>query len=95
MSADPSTSAGSSRMDVAARQTAGLERRIEAVAILVVIVLNGLIGFLTEWKAEAALTALRKQTLHDIDLQCAFPLDRGPTCRWSHLDLLRRRNANH
>ncbi|MGH7305637.1 MAG: cation-translocating P-type ATPase [Candidatus Rokuibacteriota bacterium] len=36
---------------------------IEAAAILVVIILNALIGFLTEWKAEQALTALRKQTL--------------------------------
>jgi Ca2+-transporting ATPase len=35
---------------------------IEAVAILIVIVLNAAIGFLTEWKAEQALTALRKQT---------------------------------
>ena len=35
---------------------------IEAGAILVVIVLNALIGFATEWKAEAALGALRKQT---------------------------------
>jgi P-type Ca2+ transporter type 2C len=35
---------------------------IEAVAILVVIVLNALIGFLTEWKAEAALTALSHRT---------------------------------
>ncbi len=34
---------------------------IEAVAILIVIVLNAAIGFLTEWKAEQALTALRKQ----------------------------------
>jgi len=36
---------------------------VEAVAILVVIVLNAVIGFLTEWKAEAALDALRKQTV--------------------------------
>ncbi|MGH7322448.1 MAG: cation-translocating P-type ATPase, partial [Candidatus Rokuibacteriota bacterium] len=36
---------------------------IEAVAILVVLILNALIGFLTERKAEQALTALRKQTL--------------------------------
>ena len=35
----------------------------EAVAILVVIVLNAGIGFLTEWKAEQALTALRKQAV--------------------------------
>ncbi len=36
---------------------------IEAVAILVVIVLNAGIGFLTEWKAEQALSALQKQTV--------------------------------
>jgi Ca2+-transporting ATPase len=35
---------------------------LEAVAILVVIILNALIGFFTEWKASQALTALRKQT---------------------------------
>ncbi|MGH7267090.1 MAG: cation-translocating P-type ATPase [Candidatus Rokuibacteriota bacterium] len=39
-----------------------LGETIEAVAILIVIVLNAAIGFLTEWKAEQALTALRKQT---------------------------------
>ena len=33
----------------------------EAVAILVVIVLNALIGFVTEWKAASALAGLRKQ----------------------------------
>jgi len=36
---------------------------IEAVAILVVNVLNAGIGFLTEWKAEQALSALQKQTV--------------------------------
>jgi len=36
---------------------------IEAVAILVVIVINAGIGFLTEWKAEQALSALQKQTV--------------------------------
>ena len=36
---------------------------IEAVAILVVIVLNAGIGFFTEWKAEQALSALQKQTV--------------------------------
>jgi Ca2+-transporting ATPase len=39
-----------------------LGETIEAVAILIVLVLNAAIGFLTEWKAEQALTALRKQT---------------------------------
>jgi Ca2+-transporting ATPase len=39
-----------------------LGEHIEAIAILVVIILNALIGFLTEWKAEHALTALRRQT---------------------------------
>lgn len=33
----------------------------EAVAILVVIVLSALIGFVTEWKAVSALAGLRKQ----------------------------------
>ena len=32
-------------------------------AILIVIVLNAVIGFVTEWKAEAALGALRKQAV--------------------------------
>jgi len=36
---------------------------IEAVAILVVIVLNAGIGFVTEWKAEQALSALQKQSV--------------------------------
>ncbi|HZM33294.1 MAG TPA: HAD-IC family P-type ATPase [Burkholderiales bacterium] len=40
-----------------------LGESVEAAAILVVIVLNAVIGFLTEWKAEAALDALRKQTV--------------------------------
>ncbi len=39
-----------------------LGETIEAIAILVVIVLNAAIGFLTEWKAAQALIALRKQT---------------------------------
>ena len=38
-----------------------LGENVEAVAVLVVIVLNAPVGFLTEWKAEQALTALRKQ----------------------------------
>jgi Ca2+-transporting ATPase len=37
--------------------------RVEAVAILVVVVLNAVIGFVTEWKAESALDALRKQAV--------------------------------
>ena len=41
----------------------GLGENVEAVAILVVIVLNAAIGFLTEWKAEQALAALRKQSV--------------------------------
>jgi len=36
---------------------------IEGVAILVVIVLNAVIGFSTEWKAASALEGLRKQTV--------------------------------
>ncbi len=36
---------------------------LEAAAILVVVVLNALIGFLTEWKAERTLAALEKQTV--------------------------------
>ena len=36
---------------------------IEAVAILVVVVLNAAIGFYTEWKAERTLNALQKQTV--------------------------------
>jgi len=39
-----------------------LGENIEAVAVLVVIVLNASVGFITEWKAEQALTALGKQT---------------------------------
>lgn len=37
--------------------------RIEAGAILVVIMINAAIGFLTEWKAERALSALQKQSV--------------------------------
>ena len=40
-----------------------LGERIEAVAILVVLVLNALIGFVTEWKAARALEGLRKQAV--------------------------------
>jgi P-type Ca2+ transporter type 2C len=40
-----------------------LGERIEAIAILVVIGLNALIGFITEWKAEQALDSLRKETV--------------------------------
>ena len=36
---------------------------VEAIAILVVIVLNALIGFATEWKAASALAGLRKQSV--------------------------------
>ena len=36
---------------------------VEAVAILVVIILNAAIGFFTEWKAAHALTALQKQSV--------------------------------
>ncbi|MEO8496772.1 MAG: HAD-IC family P-type ATPase [Planctomycetota bacterium] len=36
---------------------------IEAVAIVVVIVLNAAIGFFTEWKAQRALSALQKQAV--------------------------------
>jgi Ca2+-transporting ATPase len=36
---------------------------IEAIAILIVILLNAAIGFLTEWRAEQALTALQKQAV--------------------------------
>lgn len=36
---------------------------VEAVAILVVIVLNAAVGFLTEWRAEQALTALQRQAV--------------------------------
>jgi Ca2+-transporting ATPase len=40
-----------------------LGETIEAIAILVVIVINTTIGFVTEWKAARALTALREQTV--------------------------------
>ena len=36
---------------------------IEAIAILVVIVINAGIGFFTEWKAQQALSALQKQSV--------------------------------
>src|SRR6266542_965399 len=36
---------------------------LEAIAILVVLVINALVGFLTEWQANRALDALRRQTL--------------------------------
>lgn len=40
-----------------------LGEQVEGGAILVVIVLNATVGFLTEWKAERALTALQKQAV--------------------------------
>ncbi len=40
-----------------------LGENIEAVAVLVVIVLNATVGFLTEWRAEQALTALQRQAV--------------------------------
>ena len=40
-----------------------LGENIEAIAILVVIVLNAAIGFFTEWKAAQALSALQKQAV--------------------------------
>lgn len=40
-----------------------LGESVEAVAILVVIILNAAIGFFTEWKAEQALAALQKQSV--------------------------------
>lgn len=47
---------------VAAAGTAFLlDETVEALAILAVIVLNGIIGFLTELRAEQAITALQKQ----------------------------------
>jgi Ca2+-transporting ATPase len=38
-----------------------LDEAVEAAAIVAVIILNALVGFVTEWKAERALTALRRQ----------------------------------
>ena len=40
-----------------------LGETVEAVAVLVVIVLNSAVGFLTEWRAERALTALQRQAV--------------------------------
>lgn len=40
-----------------------LDEPLEGVAILVVIVLNTAIGFLTEWRADRSLTALQRQTV--------------------------------
>ena len=40
-----------------------LGETIEAVAVLVVIVLNAAVGFLTEWRAEQALNALQRQAV--------------------------------
>jgi Ca2+-transporting ATPase len=40
-----------------------LDERVEAVAILVVLALNAVIGFLTELRAEQAITALQQQTV--------------------------------
>ncbi len=46
-----------------------LGEHIEAVAILVVILLNAAVGFLTEWRAERALTALEKQSVATAHVQ--------------------------
>jgi Ca2+-transporting ATPase len=40
-----------------------LGENVEGAAVLVVIVLNAAVGFLTEWKAERALTALQRQAV--------------------------------
>jgi Ca2+-transporting ATPase len=40
-----------------------LGENVEASAILVVILLNAIVGFLTEWRAEQSLDALKKQTV--------------------------------
>ena len=40
-----------------------LGEHIEGVAVLVVIVVNAAVGFLTEWKAEQALSALQRQSV--------------------------------
>jgi P-type Ca2+ transporter type 2C len=47
---------------VAALVALALGDSIEAGAIFVVIILNALIGFFTEWKAQQTLAALRRQT---------------------------------
>ena len=36
--------------------------KLEAIAILVVLIINALVGFLTEWQANRALDALRRQS---------------------------------
>jgi Ca2+-transporting ATPase len=48
---------------VAASIAFALGENIEAVAVLIVILLNAAIGFLTQWKAEHALSALQKQSV--------------------------------
>ena len=40
-----------------------LGENVEGAAVLVVIALNAVVGFLTEWKAERALTALQRQAV--------------------------------
>ncbi|WP_397569553.1 cation-translocating P-type ATPase [Schlesneria sp. T3-172] len=40
-----------------------MNEQIEGAAILVVIFINAMIGFFTEWRAEQALTALQRQTV--------------------------------
>ena len=47
---------------VAAAVALALGDTIESGAIFVVIILNALIGFFTEWKAQQTLAALRRQT---------------------------------
>lgn len=50
---------------IAAALIAGVLREwIEALAIIVIVILNGLLGFYQEYKAERSLTALRKMISH-------------------------------
>ena len=61
---------------------------IEAIAILVVIVINAAIGFFTEWKAAHALSALQKQFVSVAHVVRDGKESQIPSAEWVRGDLV-------